>query len=398
MEKVRHAGIIAGVRQVQSPSDTRSLCRADASVLASSAAVLNGARKPRERSFMQPRSSGATATLCGVQFSLIIATKGRPVALAAALQSAAKALPADGEVLVVDGDPERSAEQVVTELGSQEPGVAVRYLASDPGAALQRNVGIDAAQGEVVVFVDDDCTFEPGLFEALEAAYRDPAVVGATGQIEAPAHDGVGSDPHSRLRWVLLGAGQQGSMTSFGFRRPIVDLHEARDIEYMPGPLMSARREVAAEVRFDERLSAYSLAEDDDFSYRVSRRGRIRYEPSAVVYHHELGWRQIDRRKMDRLRIVNRSYLFRKNFPQTWRARAGLAAWVATLCGHRLLNRDWEGLRGLIEGVQWARRGDPLSLEPVASDRGAAPAEPHQPAEELHKAGTAQRVDDRGAP
>jgi glycosyltransferase involved in cell wall biosynthesis len=299
-----------------------------------------------------------------VRVSLIIATKGRPEPLAAALESAAEVLPPDGEVIVVDGDAERSAEPVAGASHSAYPQMSVRYLTSEPGAALQRNVGIDAAAGDVVVFTDDDCTFEPGLFEALAAAYEDPAVVGVTGRIEAPAHAGVGSNPHSRLRWLLLGGGRQGTMTSFGFRRPIVDMDEPRDVEFMPGPLMSARRELAAKVRFDERLALYSLGEDDDFSYRLSRLGRVRYEPSAIVYHHELGWRRIDRRRMDRLRVVNHAYLFRKNYRQTWRARAGFVRHVAVLCMHRVANREWSGLRGLLEGardVWWSKTPGPLS-------------------------------------
>jgi GT2 family glycosyltransferase len=291
-----------------------------------------------------------------VRTSLIIATKARPEQLAAALESAALALPAEGEVIVVDADPEGSAEPVVIELNRRHPEVATRYIASAAGASLQRNIGIDAARGEVLVFTDDDCTFEWGLFEALLAAYRDPTVVGATGRVEGPQSDRLGANPHSRLRWLLVGGGRQGQMTSFGFRRPIVDLYQPRDVEYMPGTLMSARREVAAEVRFDEQLTNYSLGEDDDFSYRVSRHGRIRYEPSAVVYHHELGSRQMDRRKLDRLRVVNLTYLFHKNFPQTLRARAGFASLLIILCAHRMLNREWAGLRGLLEGVRYARR------------------------------------------
>ena len=228
-------------------------------------------------------------------------------------------------------------------------------MASETGAALQRNVGIDLAHGDVVIFIDDDCAVEPGLFEVLTRAYGDPSVVGVTGRIDGPSCERLGSNPHSRLRWLLLGGGRQGSMTSFGFRRPIIDVEQARDVQYMPGPLMSARRDLAAEVRFDERLAAYSLGEDDDFSYRLSRRGRIRYEPSAVVNHHELGWRQMDRREMDRLQVVNRTYLFRKNFAQTLRARASFATLIAVLCAHRVLNREWSGLRGLVDGIRQVR-------------------------------------------
>ena len=304
---------------------------------------------------------------CSVRFSLVIATKGRPQPLANALESAARGLPADSEVIVVDGDPVRSADPVAADLRTRYPDVHMLYVASASGLARQRNVGIDAAEGEVVVFVDDDCTFESGLFEAFATAYDDPTVVGATGRVDwGPSSDRLGSNPYSRLRWLLLGGGRQGTMSRFGFRRPIVDAEQPRDVEYMPGALMSARREVAAEVRFDERLTEYSLGEDDDFSYRVSRRGRIRYQPSAVVHHHEFGWDQRDRRQLDRLQVVNRTYLFRKNFPQTLRARVEFAALLALLCAHRVLNREWSGLRGLVEGMRHVRRAGILSAESVS--------------------------------
>ena len=60
-----------------------------------------------------------------------------------------------------------SAETVVRGVGNRYPEMAIRYVASEPGAALQRNVGIDLARCDVVVFIDDDCTVEPGLFEVL---------------------------------------------------------------------------------------------------------------------------------------------------------------------------------------------------------------------------------------
>jgi glycosyltransferase involved in cell wall biosynthesis len=314
----------------------------------------------------------------------------------AALDSAARALAPDGEVIVVDGDPERSAEVVVRELENRYRDVDIRYVASDLGISRQRNVGIDLARGDIVAFIDDDRTFESGLFEALMTGYQDDTVVGVTGWIKRPLRSRLGSDPNSRLRRFVLGGGRQGSISSFGFHRPIVDVEQPRDVEFMPGPLMSARRDLAAEVRFDERLGTYSLGEDDDFSYRLSRRGRIRYEPSAVVSHEELGWRHMDRRQMDRLQVVNRTYLFRKNFSQTLRARACFAALLAVLCAHRVLNRDWSGLRGLVEGLRhvrrWGRSKRGVSGELPHGTRRAARQHEHDSGAPLRSSRFAPRV------
>lgn len=312
-----------------------------------------------------------------MRFSLVIATKGRPEQLRAAMESAARVLPSDGELIVVDGDPDRSAAAPFDEVRAGHVQLRAHYLATAPGLTLQRNVGIDAAEGDVVVLIDDDCTVQEGLFEALAGAYRDSSVVGVTGLIEEPSKGRLGSNRY--LRWLLLGGGRQGTMSSFGFRRPLIDYGHARDMEFMYGPLMSARRELAAAVRFDERLSAYALGEDDDFSYRLSRHGRLRFEPSAVVNHHELGRRQMDQRTIDRMHVINKSYLFHKNFPSTLRARAGFTALLGMLFMHRVLNREWSGVRGLCEGVAEVRRARRAAGRSGETELGAGERQPAQP-------------------
>jgi GT2 family glycosyltransferase len=234
----------------------------------------------------------------------------------------------------------------------------IRYVEGPTGLPRQRNRGIDEARGELVVFTDDDCILRPGLFAALASAYEDPAVVGATGRVVEPRDRRIGSDDESWLRWLVLGGGRQGTMTSFGFRRPIVDVQRPRAVQYMPGALMSARRRSRAEVRFDEALSGYALGEDDDFSYRLSRRGPIRYVPEAIVDHLALGTRTMDRREQDRLVIVNRTYLYRKNFAGTVRGRIGFLALIGVIFAHRVLNREWRGVRGLLDGLREVRRSD----------------------------------------
>jgi GT2 family glycosyltransferase len=297
-----------------------------------------------------------------VRFSHIVATKSRPEELRAVLESSLATLPPASELIVVDGDPERSAEPVVRELEGRLElaggggGRSIRYISSPPGLTLQRNRGIDAASGEVVVFTDDDCTLEPGIFESLTSAYADGSLVGASGRVIQPQNGRIGSDQYSRLRRLVLGGGAQGTMTSFGFRRPIVDVDREHEIEFMPGPFMSARRDAAAAVRFDERLTGYALGEDDDFSFRLSRTGRIRYLPDALVYHREVGQRALDQRTFNRNLVVNRSYLLRKNFGTHPRARLGFGAMVAVFCAHRIINREWAGLRGLLEGLVEVRR------------------------------------------
>jgi len=277
-------------------------------------------------------------------FSVVIATRGRPDVLRETLESVARCDPAASEVIVVDGEESGSAEPVAREAG-------VVYVRSRPGLTVQRNAGLDIARGVVVVFVDDDTELDPRLFAALADAYRDPQVLGVTGPVSDRDLRRFGN-MRSRWRRVLPGGGREGSLTRYGYPRRVQDETRDQDVEYMLGGLMTARRDVAARLRFDERLVVYGLLKDEDFSYRLSRVGRVRFVPSVSVMHRNVGAarRRERAREFNRTVVVNRAYLFRKNFRRTPLARAQFAMLVGVLAVHRAVNGEWSGVRGLIDG------------------------------------------------
>jgi glycosyltransferase involved in cell wall biosynthesis len=87
------------------------------------------------------------------------------------------------EVLVVDSGTDETAALVARRF----PEVRLIRLASrhPPGAA--RNVGIAAARGELIGFVDSDCIAAPDWAERVLAAHRDPApVIGGVIDLAAP--------------------------------------------------------------------------------------------------------------------------------------------------------------------------------------------------------------------
>lgn len=286
-----------------------------------------------------------------------------------ALESVVAAASANDEVIVVDGDVEQSARLVVERLQAAHPDTHLRYVRSEPGLTLQRNAGIDASEGDILAFFDDDVTFAPTLLDELADIYADEALLGATGVVREQSKGRIGSGDYSRLRRWLVGGGREGTMTRFGFRRPVVDLATPRDVEYMHGPLMTARRSAAVTTRFDERLTGYGLGEDDDFSYRLSRLGRVRFEPRLEVDHHEIGFRSMDRRARDRRQIINRTYLFEKNFAAGAGSRALYVAFLSVIVAHRVLNREWDGLRGLADGARHVWREGALNPDAGEAER-----------------------------
>jgi len=288
-----------------------------------------------------------------VTFAVIIATLGRPERLDRALRALATLDPAPAEIVVVDGSADGSAAPVAA---AAPINGRVRYVAAEPGLTRQRNVGLAAATADVVVFLDDDAALEPGALAVLTDVYADPDVVGATGRVEEPASHRVGGQ-RSAVRRLLRGRRREGTFMRCGYPRRIVDGTQAMDVEQMPGCFMSARLDAARATKFDERLPGYALAEDEDFSYRLSRLGRVRYDPRAVVHHDNSGFAARDRRAFGRTVVVHRWYLLNKNFAPSPFARLQFGFLVSLLVIHRLLNADLAGVRGLVGGVVAIGRG-----------------------------------------
>ena len=290
-----------------------------------------------------------------MRFSVVIPTMRREAILEGTLASLQACEPPPFEVTVIDAD-ENGSSLPVVQAFDRQVAPSVRYVRTTPSLTRQRNIGIADVSGDVIVFLDDDVTIQPDLFAKLERAYRDPEVVGATGRIIEPdAERRLG--PGSRWRRLLPGGGREGTFTRYGYPRYLQDFDTPRDVEFMRGCFMSARREAAAAVGFDEHMGGYALAEDEDFSFRLSRLGHIRYLPEIVVEHRKLGFGSYDERGFGRLVVVNRAYLFRKNFERTPLARAQFGLLVGFMLVHRLVNREWRGAQGLLEGSYQVLRG-----------------------------------------
>lgn len=289
----------------------------------------------------------------GQRITVIIPTVGRSGLLEDTLRSLHESGARVGEVIVVDGDAESSSLAVVEHAVAAYPRLNVRHLRSARGLCRQRNLAVDEAAGQLIVFLDDDVWVEALGIERLTAAFADPEVLGATGHTVEPSPRRV-SLKHSRLRRLLPGGRHQGRMTPSGYPNRLRDVHRDHDVEFMNGCWMAVRTDLARRLGFDEALEetgGYALAEDEDFGYRVSRLGRVRFVAAARLEHRNMGFASADQRAFNRAMVLNRAYLFRKSFVPTRLARAHFALMLAVFLVHRLLNADWRGVRGLVEGL-----------------------------------------------
>ncbi len=104
----------------------------------------------------------------------------RPCVLAALAQT----VPAL-EIIVVDNRSTDRTAEIVRQLQAVNPDAPLRYLPQfdEQGLVPTRNLGLDAALGDVLGRIDADSVLEPTWVEEVQKAFADESVAAATGPV-----------------------------------------------------------------------------------------------------------------------------------------------------------------------------------------------------------------------
>ena len=134
------------------------------------------------------------------RLSVVVCTDGRAATLAACLQAVCMQLPAEAELLVVDNAPQNPrCKMVYQTLRQCWPQLCIRYLSAPvTGLSYARNTALWAADGAILLYLDDDAIAGDGLLQAIcgsFASHPEAGVIG--GQIVLEVPDGV---PEKLLR------------------------------------------------------------------------------------------------------------------------------------------------------------------------------------------------------
>ncbi|MEN8163555.1 MAG: glycosyltransferase family 2 protein [Acidobacteriota bacterium] len=211
---------------------------------------------------------------------MLIPTFGRAEALAVALHAWEQQQPGDlpFEVIVVDDGSPDDTRGLLASFRSLRFGLR-RLAQENAGPAAARNRGLQAAQGEIVVFTGDDIEPAPDLLEQhlkghLQAGNPDIAILGLTrwpetAQVTATMRhvDGVGAQQFS-YHWL-----EDGSDYDFRhFYTSNISVHRTL-LDREP-------------TGFSESFPSAAF-EDAEYAHRLSQWGlKIRYRASAQAFHH----------------------------------------------------------------------------------------------------------------
>jgi glycosyltransferase involved in cell wall biosynthesis len=270
-----------------------------------------------------------------MKLSIVIATYRRAQSLGKTLATIAAQHRLPDEVIVVDQSPdeERAAVREAIEKAALA-GLGVRLIWSEtPSSTHARNLGLDAASGDWIVFSDDDVDWPAGVMASLsEKIESNPnvALVAARDlclpQTRRPFWQKLVAAIFMVDSWGCLRRGRVFESMQARYPQPIIGDMET---EWAMGYWFAVDRRLVLRHRlvFDEKMSRYAQAEDMLFSHQfymaALREGRtcIVSEGLAVSHLVSQEWRE-PTAFSDLCSVWNRIYV-------ASRLRSGAGFWLS---------------------------------------------------------------------
>lgn len=261
-----------------------------------------------------------------IRISVIVPTRNRPDDLEELLRCLCAQRRAPYEVILVDGSSTGSARNVAKSfrLRFRSRGCRLKYVRGGyDGLPTARNLGVRYANGEAVLFMDDDTLPDRKQIDALADFLKDhPSALGLQTRVKRLGIASQRSFPHrlwnATSKVLMLSYSEENRM---GVRRSVERVTPGILTMVIPAQALFGcsfcfRRSVFVRFRFDMNLKRSAYLEDLDFSYRVYRShpNSLYAIPNALVLHKASPTSRMPSEQVVNMNTVYRFYVFFKNF------------------------------------------------------------------------------------
>jgi glycosyltransferase involved in cell wall biosynthesis len=205
--------------------------------------------------------------------SVVICTYNREKYLARCLESIKKQTHTNYEIIVVNGPSTDETEALL----SMYPDIKKIPQKSLNGLSFARNLGIRAARGEIIAFIDDDAIADRFWLEYLVEGFKDSSVGGVGG----PVFDITGHWHQFKCGYIS----KAGIPTFLNEKDPEYNNPDGPYFNYIMGTNSSFRKNILFEIGlFDENYRYY--LDETDVCVNIIKKGyKIKHIDSAVVLH-----------------------------------------------------------------------------------------------------------------
>jgi glycosyltransferase involved in cell wall biosynthesis len=315
----------------------------------------------------QPTTANFAATRVP-RISVVTPTLRRPQEVGELLRNLAAQTLSVFEFILVDGAPDgEEGTSAMAEREFKKTPFPCRYIRHGGGTAIQRNVGIAAAQGDFIALIDDDIRLEPYFLNEIAKVFLSDSSRRIGGVVGYRVNEHFDPESRGRWRWYrrlrLLTVYEPGRY-DFKVGYPInanmqPPFNGVREVDFMTTACAVWRKEVfASGLVFDPFFRGYGVLEDAHFSLRAHRKWSLLQCGDARCEHLRSPGGRTNREKIGYMCVVNYYYVFRDIAgPLTlgqklrfWRYQS--FEFIRMLCsGLRHLRRgDWADLAGRLKG------------------------------------------------
>jgi len=215
--------------------------------------------------------------------SVIIPTYNRAATLGRAIDSALEQTIDDLEVVVVDDGSTDDTESVLA--AYEDPRVRTIIHATNQGANVARNTGLEHVRGEYVAFLDSDDVWHPAKLERQLAALEARSSIWVGAYCDT-AYDLSGTSGWLRSTAASALARGDDDPTKEGGEELVGEIL-ADNVQPGAGSTLLVRTAVARDAGgFDEELDRF---QDPEFCLRVLEQGKLACVDDVLVYRDDTG-------------------------------------------------------------------------------------------------------------
>ncbi len=259
--------------------------------------------------------------LGAMRVSVIIPTYNRSNDLAELFESLLKQSYKPIEIIIVDDTPNDSVKKLCEEYKHKldEQGINLVYLRNprERSAAIARNIGIEKARGDILLFLDSDVVLFSNYIEELVRVFKEkPNALCVQGYI---VNINIRKDKLNFLRDLfnrIFHSYYRYPKDSCKLFEYPSSLSKIIECEWLSGANFACRREVFNELKFDENLKGYSFMEDVLFSHKLYRKypGRLFITPYAKCIHKASPKDYEDKEMLEKHKHRCRKYVLKELF------------------------------------------------------------------------------------
>lgn len=223
---------------------------------------------------VEPTDSPTTITV-------FIPTYRRPKDLARCLEALKKQTRPADEVIVVVRDTDIETRTFLDTF-NPDPLRLRTATVSVPGVVAAMNVGLDAAQGDIIAITDDDAAPHIDWLERIAAQFLSDSRVGGVGGRDWVYHGTELEDGACQVVGKLQWFGRMIGNHHIGVGEP-------REVDILKGANMSFRRRaIPPSLRFDERMRGTGAQVHFEVAFSLALRQagwKLIYDPRVAVDH-----------------------------------------------------------------------------------------------------------------